>query len=202
VLSKKLILPISYFAPIGYYALIKDNPEFHIEQHEYFIKQTLRNRCLISSANGPLFLTIPKQRKSSSKTLIKDLKICYNQPWQKSHWNSIKSSYYSSPFFEFYMDDLISFYDKKEKFLLDFNLKIHHFICKELEIINTGYLTEVYQNSDNISDLREENFSIKKQKKYHQVFKQRNGFTKNLSIIDLMCNYGPQTNIYLSQNKL
>jgi hypothetical protein len=34
-------------------------------------------------------------------------------------------------------------------------------------------------------------------KEYYQVFKQRNGFRPNLSIIDLLFNMGPEGKLYL-----
>ena len=57
--------------------------------HEHFVKQSIRNRCDIYGANGKLQLTIPKQRKGSDKTIIKEIQISYKQDWQKEHWNAI-----------------------------------------------------------------------------------------------------------------
>ena len=116
MLNKKYLLPSAYLAPSSYYALLINYPNSIIEQYEYFTKQTIRNRCSIDSANGPLILSIPKVRKSSSKTLMKDIQICYTEPWQKVHWNAIKSSYNSSPFFEYYMDEFSIIYHDKEKY--------------------------------------------------------------------------------------
>ena len=82
--------------------------------HEHFVKQSIRNRCEIYGANGKLRLTIPKERKGSSKTIIKEIKISYKEDWQKLHWNAIKSAYNSSPFFEYYQDELEPFFKKKK----------------------------------------------------------------------------------------
>ena len=115
MLSKNYLLPTAYLAPLSYYALIIKSPNSIIEQYEHFKKQTIRNRCSIYSSNGSLVLSVPKVRKSSSKTLIKDIQICYTEPWQKIHWNAIQSSYNSSPFFEYYMDEIFVIYNTKEK---------------------------------------------------------------------------------------
>ena len=118
VSNKKYLLPPSYLAPIGYYAILIQYPGCTIEQYDYFVKQTIRNRCAILGANGKLILSVPKQRKSSSKTILKDIQISYDATWQKLHWKSITSAYRSSAYFEYYEDLFAPLYQKKEKFFL------------------------------------------------------------------------------------
>ena len=69
----RCLLPISYLGPVEYYAAILQSEEIFIETKEHFIKQSFRNRCIIMGANGTQTLTIPKERKSSDKTLISDI---------------------------------------------------------------------------------------------------------------------------------
>tara|TARA_B110000438_G_scaffold52917_1_gene53102 strand:+ start:1409 stop:2056 length:648 start_codon:yes stop_codon:yes gene_type:complete len=199
VLNKKYLLPSAYLAPSSYYALLINYPNSIIEQYEYFTKQTIRNRCSIDSANGPLILSIPKVRKSSSKTLMKDIQICYTEPWQKVHWNAIKSSYNSSPFFEYYMDEFSIIYNDKEKYLLDLNIKAHQLILKFLQIENSINLSTKYIRESECKDLRKNLFKINQEIKYDQVFSTKNGFEKDLSIIDLIFNLGPESNNYLKK---
>ena len=199
MLNKNYLLPSAYLAPSSYYALLINYPNSIIEQYEYFTKQTIRNRCSIDSANGPLILSIPKVRKSSSKTLMKDIQICYTEPWQKIHWNAIKSSYNSSPFFEYYMDEFSIIYHDKEKYLLDLNRKAHQLILKFLQIENSVNLSTKYIRESECKDLRQNLFKINQEIKYAQVFSTKNGFEKDLSIIDLLFNLGPESNNYLSK---
>ena len=107
------LLPTAYLAPVKYYAILLQAKNCSIEHHEHFIKQSIRNRCEIYGANGELRLTIPKERKGSSKTIISEIKISYKDDWQKLHWNAIKSAYNSSPFFEYYSNELVVFIKKK-----------------------------------------------------------------------------------------
>ena len=50
------------------------------------------------------------------------------------HWKSIESAYRSSPFFEFYEDDILPFYNEKFKFLFDFNIELQNVILYHLDI--------------------------------------------------------------------
>ena len=112
------LLPTAYLGNIEYYSILLNSPTSSIEQYENFIKQTLRNRCEIYNSNGLLKLTIPKKRKGSSKTLVKDIEISYMFDWKKQHWNAIESAYNTSPFFIYYRDNIREvFFEKKEKFL-------------------------------------------------------------------------------------
>ena len=195
--NNSFLLPTSYLAPIGYYAVLLQNENCEIEQYEHFVKQSIRNRCDIYGANGKLTLSIPKQRKASSKTQIKDIKIAYHHPWQKEHWKSICSAYRSSSYFEFNEDLFIPFYEKRETFLLDFNLKLQEVVFKCLQINDTSTLTKSYQKQSSTNDFRNSLFEVKNSPKYHQVFENNCGFIPNLSILDLLFNKGPESADYL-----
>ena len=196
VLSNPL-LPTAYLAPISYYAILLQHPNCSIELHENFIKQSIRNRCNIYGANGKLRLSIPKERKGSSKTSIENLKISYKQNWQKQHWNSIVSAYNSSPFFEHYKDELKPFYEEKEEYLVNFNGKLQKVILSMLQKKNTIKNTTKYLDKGDFFDLRNYTWKLKKQEKYDQVFMEKKGFIPNLSILDLLFNLGPESTDYL-----
>lgn len=94
---------------------IKQSRHIIIEQFENFGKQSYRNRCEIMTANGTISLTVPVV-KANSKTLTKDLKIMYATPWQKLHLRSIESAYKNSPYYEYYIDELMPFLKKRNLF--------------------------------------------------------------------------------------
>ena len=202
MLNKNYLLPTAYLAPLSYYALIIKSPNSIIEQYEHFKKQTIRSRCSIYSSNGSLVLSVPKVRKSSSKTVIKDIQICYTEPWQKIHWNAIQSSYNSSPFFEYYMDEIFVIYNTKEKYLIDLNIKTHQLILKFLQIDSKINLSNNYNSQTELEDFRDKEFQSINNPVYDQVFSIKKGFTPNLSIIDLVFNLGPESNNYLEKIEL
>ena len=191
------LLPTAYLAPVKYYAILLQAKNCSIEHHEHFIKQSIRNRCEIYGANGELRLTIPKERKGSSKTIISEIKISYKDDWQKLHWNAIKSAYNSSPFFEYYSNELEVFYQEKESTLIIFNNKLQEVILDLLQEENNSTPTVEYLHSGNFTDLRNYDFTLEDPEKYNQVFMEKHGFIPNLSILDLLFNLGPETSDYL-----
>ena len=153
-------------------------------------------------ANGSQTLTIPKERKSSDKTLISDIKISNQDNWQKSHWQSIVSAYNSSPFFEYYKDNLLPFYNTKHSTLFDFNLKINKTILELMQVEKKLNFTLKFQKECNELDFRSSKFILKNQEEYQQVFCEKYSFIPNLSILDVLFNLGPETTSYLERQSI
>ena len=196
------LLPISYLGPVAYYSAILQSEEIFIETKEHFIKQSFRNRCTIMGANGSQTLTIPKERKSSDKTLISDISISNKDKWQKSHWQSIVSAYNSSPFFEYYKDELLPFYNTKHNTLFDFNLKLSKTILELMQVEKKINFTSKFQKECNGLDFRSSKFILKNQEEYQQVFCEKYSFVPNLSILDVLFNLGPETTSYLERQSI
>lgn len=200
------MLPIlaipSYLAPVHFYARLAQSPSAILEQYAFYEKKTFRNRTVVSAANGPITLSIPVIKPRLDKTPDKDIQISYDTPWQATHWKTISSAYKSSPFFEYYGDDFEPFYRKKNKFLIDFNLQLMETACENIGLpchisLTESYITDTTPYADIrptvaprlvIQDL-DPQFKIEP---YRQVFGERNGFSPNLSIIDLLFCKGPE----------
>ena len=195
-----ILLPLFYLPPISWFAeFLKNDSEIIMEQFESFPKQTYRNRCNIYGANGKLSLIIPI--KHDGTRIYRDIEMSMRDDWQKNHWKSIKTAYQSSPYFEYYEDQLEEIFNSREKKLFNFNQNA-------LQIIQNILKTEkAYSlNNEYIKNPKEENFREKFSTKqdsgiireeYYQIFSHKYGFIKDLSIIDLICSKGPESLIYL-----
>ena len=196
----------AYFAPVQYYWHWRRSEHLLVEVCEHYIKQSWRNRCVIGTANGPMTLSLPVEG-GAEKCPIRDVKLSDHGNWQHLHWNSIESAYNSSPFFEYYADDLRPFFERKPNYLIDFNEEIRMKICELLEIDafseRTGLFYPEGKIPDGWVDLRN-NIHPKKPvdsffqiQPYYQVFDRKFGFQPNLSILDLLFNMGPESILYL-----
>ena len=201
--NDKFILSTAYLAPIEYYVVLANAERILLEQHEYYQKQSYRNRCRIATANGIMDLSIPVD--SAGKTPIRDLRISDHNNWQTHHWRSIETAYNSSPIFEYYADDFRPFFEKKWLFLWDFNLALFNKTLELLDIETKIELTEQYkpETSDNFLDLRAA-IHPKKEislllKPYYQVFETKFGFMPNMSIIDLLFNMANEAQLILKK---
>ena len=208
---KTAILSSAYFAPVQWYQKLNRYENIVIEQHDNFIKQTYRNRCVIATTQGLQALTIPVERPSDArldKTQLKDICISDHGNWRHLHWKALLSAYGESPFFEYYADDIHPFYEKKYKFLLDFNMEINAKMMELLDIEKSSLsLSNEYSSYEGDSDMVDFREVIRPKhpgedkewqpKKYYQVYQQKFGFQPNLSILDLLFNEGNEAGCYL-----
>ncbi|MFB0496179.1 hypothetical protein ABID99_002416 [Mucilaginibacter sp. OAE612] len=203
MIEKGAVLPMFYLPPVDYFVQLNTyKPDILIEKEEHFPKQTYRNRANIYSPDGVLALVVPVIKGSKNHTKVKDVKISYDFMWQRLHWQSLQACYRRSAYFEFYEDDFAPFYEKQITYLFDYNQELLNLLLKLTKIkTELNYTNEYQAEYPNLHDFR---FSIHpkkesemQQKPYFQVFEDRRGFMKNLSIIDLLFNQGPQTVNYL-----
>jgi hypothetical protein len=125
-----MVLPTTYLGSVEWYRRFLANPSaVQIEVMESFPKQTYRNRCTITTPDGPLTLSVPVKR-ADSKQLTRDVEISYQQKWQHQHWIALMSAYKRTPYFDYYADFFRPFYEKETKFLVDFNEGLHETIIR------------------------------------------------------------------------
>ena len=203
-----ILLSTAYFAPVRYYSeLLPENSTVIIERHEHYNKQSYRNRCTIYSANGLLDLVVPIAKAMQAKVLITKVEISYDTKWQKQHFKAIESAYRRSPFYEYYIDDLMVFFKEQYQYLYDFNMQIMCVMCRLMTIpFRVRESCEYVKVCAGITDLRDgihpketriidPNYIFPR---YAQVFDNKFGFKPNLSILDLLFNMGPEANNILS----
>ncbi len=199
-----MLLSTAYLPPIQYVALLYKYGSAKIEIWEHYKKQTYRNRATILSANGPLDLIMPLEKDAGSKTLLKDVRIAYHDRWNAEHWNAICSAYNSSPYFEYYKEDFERFFTQQFTFLIDYNLELLNCILQLLHIQCDCSFTNDFTKPDTQSDDFRYSISPKIRPlidtpRYTQVFEDKFDFAPNLSILDLLCNEGPEAKEYLKQ---
>ncbi|OOQ62324.1 hypothetical protein BC343_03685 [Mucilaginibacter pedocola] len=197
------VFPLFYLPPVEYFSrLTQFKPNVLIEKEEHFPKQTYRNRATIYSPDGPLDLTVPVIKGAKNHTKLKDVRISYDFRWQRLHWMSLQGCYRRSAYFEYYESDFALFYEKQFDFLLEYNTQLLELLLRLLKIKMPLQFTETYEAEyPTLTDLRSamsaKTPSAVEQKPYFQVFEERGGFIKNLSIADLLFNQGPQAINYL-----
>lgn len=146
--DKTILLSSTYFGPVQWYQKLNRH-RCVIEQHDNFVKQTYRNRCVIASANGPQTLTVPTERYDGLKCPMRDIRISDHGNWRHLHWQALVSAYGETPFFEYYADNLRPYFEERRwTYLLDFNLDIMHTLCSLLDVRPTLSLSDHYITTD------------------------------------------------------
>jgi hypothetical protein len=204
-----LLIHPTYFPSISHFVAMAQSEKIVFEMEDNFQKQTNRNRTYIYSPNGIQLLNIPvKHSQVGRHQKTKDTQIETAFDWQKQHFKSLEAAYRTSPFFEYFEDDIRPIFEKKHTFLMDLNFEAMQIVAKCLRMkfeydTTTEYFHEVDSNA--ILDFRTlaDGKKDKSQfESYTQVFEEKHGFLNNLSILDLLFNEGRYALDYLKKQTL
>lgn len=219
-----ILLTTAYFPPVEYLAVIAEECRFssglsgvepaavYIEACEHYVKQSWRNRCRFYAADGAQTLNYPVCHEDFGKP-ISQVRIDWKTDWLTRHERAIVSAYRTSPYFEYYQDELFAILDSRPELMLDFNTGILKFLLRKCGIPAEIRFTREWKASwddGDVKDLREAihpkrpNTIMKDlglERPYWQVFSPRYGFIPGLSAMDLLFNEGPDSTAYLRSSR-
>ncbi|MFN3968707.1 WbqC family protein [Flavobacterium sp.] len=201
-----ILIHPSYFPSISHFVAMAQCDLVTFEMDDNFQKQTNRNRMYIYSPNGIQLLNIPIKHSKEAHQKTKDVKLETAFDWQKQHFKSLDAAYRSSPFFEYFEDDIRPIFEKKHEFLMDLNLETMSIVSKCLGLeFDYNETTEYFHEVTDKVDLR---YLINGKKDHSQfdpftqVFGEKHGYLNNLSILDLLFNEGRYALDYLKKQSL
>ncbi|MBL4663209.1 MAG: WbqC family protein [Flavobacteriaceae bacterium] len=204
---KEILLYPTYIPSIIQMVAVARAEKIVFEIEDNYQKQTYRNRAYIAHSNGRLLLNIPiKHSKEGRRQKTKEIAVENSFPWQEEHWKSIQTAYRTSPYFEYYEDDLALIFQKKAMHLMEYNMQIFELFHELLGLEIPFESTSEYLKNPPQQDLRY--LAIAKREPdyllapYTQVLEAHHGFLPNLSILDLLCNEGPNALIYLESQQV
>lgn len=201
-----ILLHPTYFPSISHFVAMIKADSITFEMEDNFQKQTNRNRMYIYSPNGIQILNIPVKHSKEAHQKFKDVRIENDFDWRKNHFKSLEAAYRTSPFFEYFEDDIRSLFEKKHEFMMDLNFQTIELVAECLGVkFETEKTTEYFHDVEGLTDFR--NLANGKKdtlvfEPYTQVFDDKHGFINNLSILDLLFNEGRYAVDYLKKQSL
>ncbi len=219
---KVLVTQPNYIPWKGYFDLIAKADEFVVLDDVKYTNRDWRNRNLIKTPQGTIWLNIPIYKEE--KMLIKDASV-KNFSWVDEHLNKIERNYKKSNYFDSIYPTLQKIYKglRSDK-LIDINIEIINFICKYLEIdtqisfssdiknknveksnrildicINknaTTYITSSKSKNyldENLFKNNKINIEFEDFKNYPKYRQLWEDFEEKVSVIDLLFNQGPNS---------
>jgi hypothetical protein len=132
--KKVAIIQSNYIPWKGYFDLINSVDEFILFDDMQYTRRDWRNRNIIKTSNGLMWLTIPVQVKKNYFQKIKDVVISDPQ-WNCRHWKSIIHNYAKAKLFSVYKEFFEDLYlGLNERFLSQINYHFLTAICGLLGI--------------------------------------------------------------------
>jgi len=128
------VVQSSYIPWKGYFDLINMVDEFILFDDAQYTRRDWRNRNIIKTLNGLMWLSIPVEVKGKYSQKIKDTVIS-DPKWNLKHWKSILHNYSKAKYFHEYKDLFEKLYlDSNNKFLSIINYRFLSAICELLGI--------------------------------------------------------------------
>ena len=212
-----MLLTTAYFPPVSWFALLardmtlspdRVSPSMaYLEACERYQKQSYRNRCYILAGDGVQMLQVPVVHATDMG--IRAVLVDYSTPWLTRTQRALDAAYYTSPYYEYYREDLFEVMDAKPRLLWDWNLSLIRFLLSRVGV--QAELKPTFAFSRPGSEPDDFRFTIHPKRPdgiraalgldrpYYQVFSDRFGFTPDLSALDLLFNEGPDALLWLKR---
>ncbi|HMN04605.1 MAG TPA: WbqC family protein [Flavobacteriales bacterium] len=197
------LLSAFYFGSVEHYALIAAHARVIIDIGEHYERQSYRTRTAIMGANGVQHLQVHIARRSGEKMPMRTVGLSYDEAWHAQHLHAIRSAYGQTPWFIHYIDDIEAVLRQRHARLVDLNLATLRLALGWLGLktnveVQDRYVEAGDVTGENLMDLRLALHpkrpwpaALPAPSSYTQVFADRHGFARRLSIIDLVMNMGP-----------
>lgn len=206
------LLPAFYFGSVEHYRLLARHPKVVIDTGEHYERQSYRTRTRIMGPNGVQDLNVQIARDHGHKMPMHTVGLSTVETWPQQHVHAIRSAYGKAPWTLHYIDAIEEVITTPYDRLIDLDLATLRLGMKWLglttEVEVSATYVEVGRDDDATRhsplathhlDLRT-SFHPKKPlpnevhpvQPYPQVFADRHGFQPRMSVIDLVCNCGPE----------
>ncbi len=203
-----VIRPPEYWPGLATAALMQAADILLLADTFQYSRQSLQNRMRLRNPDGWQWVSVPlksgQHGRSQSVTRIRPV-----PGWRKRHWKAILYNYSQSPYFEHYEDSIKELYLQDWNYLSELNMAtirlLHQWLnCPSTLIVATkldGEPNTVEAIIANWSDVEllapvgvPEPNSVTRlyfsHPRYRQTFE---GFFSDMSVLDLIFNYGPQS---------
>lgn len=196
-----LSLPTLFAPAILHVRLMMDHPEAVTCVGEQYQKQTLRNRTYFLTPQGATPFTIPVERFGYPSPATSEISLAEHDHWRHRLEEALRSSYCSTPYWQYYEDQVISLCRCEEGGrLMDFNQRWLAFILGEWDIPLPSVVAEWSRGLDHHAEVaRPSSLEGHQLPRYWQVFEDQNGFIPNLSALDLLFHLGLEGRLYLNK---
>jgi len=137
-----VILQPSYIPWRGFFHQVQKADVFVFYDDVQYDDRGWRNRNRVKTAGGPQWLTIPVFSRGAQveATPIHEVPICWDRPWARKHWSTIRHAYSRAPFFARYAALVESLYARRDERLADFTIEFIVALSRELGLERTRFL--------------------------------------------------------------
>ncbi|MBK9175822.1 MAG: WbqC family protein [Flavobacteriales bacterium] len=200
-----LLLSSFCFGSVEHYRMLARHPKVVIDIGEHYVRQSYRTRTSIIGPNGVQQLSAQVEHGHGLKMPMREVRLSYAESWPAQHLHAIRSAYGKTPWLIHYIDEIEAVMTTHHERLIDLNMATLQLGLRWLGLPTRVEVAEHYvEDPAGMADLRT-SFHPKKPLPpevpptlpYAQVFADRHGFHPRMSVIDLVCNCGPDAPVHV-----
>ena len=214
-MKKIAILQSNYIPWKGYFDMINMVDEFVLYDDMQYTKRDWRNRNLIKTQHGIMWLTIPVVTKGRFEQKIRETEIVSSK-WCMEHWNALQMNYAKATCFNIYKTRIFELYKRceDEKYLSRINYLFLTYssdytlydgkteklvgICKQTDAYEyiSGPAAKDYIHPQMFADagIKLTYMDYSGYSEYPQLYGE---FVHGVSILDMLFNLGEQTTYFM-----
>ncbi|WP_417458493.1 WbqC family protein [Kordiimonas sp.] len=219
------IIQSAYLPWRGYFDFIDDVDLFLLFDDVQYVKRSWRTRNKVKARSGTQWISVPV-KKMPRGTLICEMQIDNDEHWAEHHLNQIRDAYRNAPYFETYYEDLQSQLSRDWTYLSELNEGLIRWLMGHLGITTevrstvglgatgrkgerllsvlekvggTTYLSGPAAQSY-IDEKRFDECGVNLEYKsydYREYPQMWQGFSGDVTVLDLLFNTGPDALFYL-----
>lgn len=210
--DRAVILPPQFCGSVAYYAAMACYGKVIVHagmRYDKRFKST--HRCVIADTRGALSLTVPIKKPCTRDCVPTwaNVEVSDHDQWWQPMAESLESAYGRTPYFEFYAERLLPLMRYEPSLSVgridqELDQAIRRILALESEV---EYVSDAALDPAEMArsmgaeydDLRRASFAAAHSVPYYQVRDLKLGFVPNLSILDLVFNMGPESQVILLQ---
>jgi len=189
--------PPEYFPGLPFLALMQQCERFVLADTFQYSRQTFQNRAKLRNPNGWQWITVPLKGGQRGRP-IAEMEIDNTVPWRGKHFRALSFNYRSAPYFEYYEDRLLDFFERDWKRLGSLTaasvaLVAHFLSLRTPELLSS--VDEDFLGSESDELLLDSDPEKLKgvRLEFREPYYEQNfdGFEPGMSALDLLFNHGP-----------
>lgn len=217
---KAMLLQPFYFPWIGMFDMMDRCDLFLLYDDAQFVRQSWQTRNRIKTPTGVRWMSVHIDADYRLGTPIREIRVDRRSPWATKHLNQICESYRNAKYFDVYYPLLVSFFQKRSEWLVDyaresiilvahllgittriglssdFGVRKSRGVQKVVDLCHAAGAEE-YLDGESGQELydpqlfRDQGLTISFHRYVHPVYRQLHGeFVSHLSVLDLLMNEG------------
>lgn len=199
--TRPALLPAATFPPFRWFELAQ-RPASMVCAHEHYVKQSLRNRVLLVSGQGPVAITLPVHRRHAQSRSVADI-VFTDRIAPGVLLKGLQTHCGRTPYFDHYFPEIEAWAHAHllpGNAWLDAAIASTQWACEAMGFAHPAR-SNAYIDGTLHDDWRPKSrWQHVDTVRYPQVFEDRLGFVQGRSILDVLFHLGPEAAFLTSRH--